>query len=257
MTLVTSHFADHVSTLTINRPEALNALTLEILDALSDAIDQAVSDDARCLVITGAGRAFVAGADVAAMSTMTRTDALAFSQRGSQVFRKIETLPIPSIAAVNGFALGGGCELAMCCDIRLASEKASFAQPEVSLGVPPGFGGTVRLPRLVGRSMANEMLLTGRRITANTALGIGLVSNVYPAAELAQEAAKLAAEIATQSPVAVRAAKTSIGLGSGADMDTALGIESMAFAGCFESDDQREGMRAFVDKREHAPFTGR
>ncbi len=249
--------ADHVATVTINRPETLNALSGEVLRDLAAALDRVIGDGARAVVITGSGRAFVAGADVAAMATMTRAEAKAFSELGNGVFRTLETLPVPSIAAVNGYALGGGCELALACDIRLAGAAAVFAQPEVGLGIPPGFGGTQRLARLVGQGIARELLYTGRRVDAARALEIGLVNAVHPTDELLSAATGLAAEIARQAPLAVAAAKTALTLGIHADLDTAIAIEAAQFASCFESEDQREGMAAFVEKRKPTGFTGR
>lgn len=247
-------FSDGVAVLTITREDALNALNAEVLGELSSALDQAVADHARCLVITGAGRAFVAGADVAAMAPMSQAEAKAFSELGNGVFRKLETLPIPSIAAVNGFALGGGCELALACDLRLASEKAIFAQPEVGLGITAGFGGTQRLSRLVGPGLAKEMLYTAGRVDATRAVAIGLVNAVYAPEELIAAAMEMAATIARQAPIAVRATKQAIADGAAVDMDAAIAIEVAAFAGCFETADQREGMGAFVEKRRPAPF---
>ncbi len=249
--------ADHVATLTIAREEALNALNGQVLVDLSEALDQAMADGARALVITGAGRAFVAGADVAGMAAMTRGEAREFSRLGTGAFRKLETLPVPSIAAVNGYALGGGCELALACDIRLAGQAAVFAQPEVGLGIPPGFGGTQRLARVVGQGIARELLYTGRRIDAARALEIGLVNAVHPADELLAAALRLAGEIARQAPLAVSAAKTALALGLHVDLDTAVAIETAQFAACFETDDQRGAMAAFVEKRQPAAFQGR
>lgn len=254
MSYVRYDLADQVATLTIAREEALNALNPQVLADLSDALDRAVADRARAIVITGAGRAFVAGADVAGMAGMTREAAKAFSELGNRVFRKLETLAIPSIAAVNGFAFGGGSELALACDIRLASVKALFAQPEVGLGITPGFGGTQRLARVVGQGVARELLYTGRRVDATRALAIGLVNAVFPAEELLPAAYALAGEIARQAPIAVRATKTALTLGIHADLDTAIAIEAEQFASCFETADQREAMTAFVEKRRPAPF---
>lgn len=247
-------FDDGIAVVTITREDALNALNAEVLGELSSALDQAVADHARCLVITGAGRAFVAGADVAAMATMTHAEAEAFSELAHSVFRKLETLPMPSIAAVNGFALGGGCELALACDLRLASEKAIFAQPEVGLGITAGFGGTQRLPRLVGPGFAKEMLYTTARVDAARALAIGLVNAVHAPEGLIAAAMEMAAMIARQAPIAVRATKQAIADGAAVDMDAAIKVEVAAFASCFETADQREGMGAFVEKRRPAPF---
>ncbi|MCL2482017.1 MAG: enoyl-CoA hydratase-related protein [Propionibacteriaceae bacterium] len=256
MDFVTYDVADDVATLTISRPQALNALNSQVLSDLGMALDQAEADQARCLLITGAGRAFVAGADITEMAAMTPRQAEAFSRHGSAIFRRLEKLPIPSVAAVNGFALGGGCELAMSCDIRLASEKAVFGQPEVGLGVTAGFGGTQRLTRLVAPGVANELLFSGGRMNADRAFQVGLVNAVYPVDELLAAAVKLATSIALQSPVAVRATKQAVTLGRQTDIDTALAIESAQFASCFGTQDQVEGMGAFMEKRPPAPFTG-
>ena len=251
-----------VGVITINRPEALNALNTEViqdLDAVLDSIDLGTT---RVLVVTGAGeKSFVAGADIAAMSTMTVQEAREFSKAGNDVFRKLETLPIPSIAAVNGFALGGGNELAMSCDIRYCSENAIFGQPEVGLGITPGFGGTQRLARLVGPGMAKQMIYTARNIKAADAYRIGLVNEVYSAevdadgnvVKSAQEvmlaaAQKMAATIAKNAPIAVRNCKKAINEGLDADMDQAVVIEEKLFGDCFETEDQKYGMAFFLDK---------
>ena len=247
---------DGIATLTISRPEALNALNAAVLTELDTALDAVEADGARALIVTGAGRAFVAGADIAAMATYTPAEAEAFSRLGNRVLRRLELLGIPSIAAVNGFAIGGGCELAVACDLRLASEHAVFAQPEVGLGVTAGFGGTQRLPRLVGPAVAKEMLFTGRRVKAPRALEIGLVNAVHPAEELLDAARALAATIAEQAPIAIRATKQAVLKGQSADLDSALEIEIEEFASCFDTADQREAMAAFVEKRSHTPFRG-
>jgi enoyl-CoA hydratase len=254
MSHIAYDLADQVATITITREQALNALDGEVLAELDATLDTVVADGARALIVTGAGRAFVAGADVAGMAAYTKTEALAFSRLGNRVFRKLELLGVPSIAAVNGYALGGGCELAMACDLRLASERAVFAQPEVGLGVPAGFGGTQRLARLVGPALAKELLFTGRRVDATRALEIGLVNAVHAPEELLDAARALAQEIAGQAPIAVRATKQALARGIHTDLDTALEIEAGVFASCFETADQREGMAAFVQKRPHAPF---
>nr|WP_300152116.1 enoyl-CoA hydratase-related protein [Propionicimonas sp.] len=252
---VTFELADHIATLTIDRERALNALNRELLADLGAAIELARAERVRCIVVTGAGtRAFVAGADVGQMATMTRREAAAFSELGNRVFRTLERLPIPSIAAVNGYALGGGCELAMSCDIRLASTRAVFAQPEVGLGITPGFGGTQRLARLVGAGIAKELLFSGRRIDAARAREIGLVNDVVEPEALMDAALGLAREIAAQAPIAVRATKEALTLGQHVDLDTALGVEVAQFASCFETNDQRGAMAAFVEKRTPAPF---
>ena len=238
-----------VGVITINRPEALNALNTEViqdLDAVLDSIDLGTT---RVLVVTGAGeKSFVAGADIAAMSTMTVQEAREFSKAGNDVFRKLETLPIPSIAAVNGFALGGGNELAMSCDIRICSDNALFGQPEVGLGITPGFGGTQRLARIVGPGMAKQMIYTARNIKADEAYRIGLVNAVYPQEELMDAAKKLAAGIAKNAPIAVRACKKAINDGLDAVMDDAIVIEEKLFGSCFETEDQKAGMGNFLEK---------
>lgn len=249
---------DLVVTLTIDRQEALNALNEQVLLDLDEALDRAVADHARAVIVTGAGdRSFVAGADVVKMSTMTSSEALAFSDMANRIFLKLERLPMPTVAAVNGWALGGGCELSCACDIRLASEKAAFGQPETGLGIPPGFGGTQRLVRTVTPGVAKEMIYTTRKVKADRALAIGLVNEVLPPEELMDAAHKLASEIAAQAPIGVRAAKRALTLGTGTDMATAVAIEAAQFASCFGSADQREAMTAFAEKRKHAPFEDR
>ena len=201
MEFITYEVEGMVGIITINRPKALNALNsqvLEELDATLDAVDQ---NAVRCLILTGAGeKSFVAGADIGEMSTLTKAEGEAFGKKGNDVFRKLETFPLPVIAAVNGFALGGGCEISMSCDIRICSENAVFGQPEVGLGITPGFGGTQRLARLVGAGMAKQMIYTARNIKADEAYRIGLVNAVYPQEELMAAARKMAAGIAAQAP---------------------------------------------------------
>src|SRR5574344_2703047 len=215
-----------VGTITINRPKALNALNSQVLDELNETLDAVDLDTVRCLVLTGAGdKSFVAGADIAEMSTLTKAEGEAFGKKGNDVFRKLETFPIPVIAAVNGFALGGGCEISMSCDIRICSEGALFGQPETGLGITPGFGGTQRLARLVGPGMAKQMIYTARNIKADEALRIGLVNAVYPQEELLPAAEKMAAGIAKNAPIAVRNCKKAINDGLDADMDEAIVIE--------------------------------
>ncbi|MDR1264774.1 MAG: enoyl-CoA hydratase/isomerase family protein, partial [Propionibacteriaceae bacterium] len=238
MSFVRYEAADHVATCTIERESSLNALNSEVLHDLKAALGQAEADDVRVLVVTGAGtKAFVAGADVAQMAQMTRREAQAFSQLGNAVFRQLERLPFPTIAAVNGFALGGGCELALSCDIRLASNRAVFGQPEVSLGITPGFGGTQRLARVIGLGLAKELLFSARKIDAARALAIGLVSAVVEPDQLAETTAQLAREIARQAPIAVRSTKLALALGLQTDIDSALALEAACFAACFETAD--------------------
>lgn len=244
--------------LTINREKALNALNSQVLDELNEALDAVNLDEVRALVITGAGaKSFVAGADIGEMSTLTKAEGEAFGKKGNDVFRKIETFPIPVIAAVNGFALGGGCELSMSCDIRICSDNAVFGQPEVGLGITPGFGGTQRLARLVGAGMAKQMIYTARNIKADEAYRIGLVNAIYPAEELMPAAEKMAAGIAKNAPIAVRNCKKAINDGLDATMDEALVIEEKLFGDCFETEDQKYGMAFFLDKDKEkvkAPF---
>ena len=243
--------ADGVATLTLNRPEALNAFNSEQLRLLEQMLTEVAADPAiRAVVLTGAGeRAFAAGADIREMAALSPEGGLAFGRLGHAVTRAVEALPQPVVAAVNGFALGGGCELAIACDIRIASENAVFAQPEVSLGIPPGWGGSQRLPRLVGPGMAAEMILTGRRVAAAEALRIGLVNRVVPLPDLMPAAAELASTIAANGPVAVRAAKRLMALAFDGDPVVGLETECAVFGSVFGSPEQREGMGAFVEKR--------
>ena len=256
MTNVLLEKKGHIAVATINRPKALNALNSQVLEDIDQLVEQVKADDEiRALVITGSGeKAFVAGADIGEMSTLTKEGGEAFGKHGNDVFRAIETLPIPTIAAVNGFALGGGCELSMSCDIRICADTAVFGQPETGLGITPGFGGTQRLARLVGPGMAKQMVYTARNIKADEALRIGLVNAVYPLAELYAAAEKLASQIATNAPIAVRAAKKAINEGLDLPMDEAVVVEEKAFGSCFQSADQQEGMGAFLEKRKHEPF---
>lgn len=252
----------NVAAITINREKALNALNSQVLDELNATLDAVDLATVRCLVITGAGsKSFVAGADIGEMSSLTKAEGEAFGKKGNDVFRKIETFPIPVIAAVNGFALGGGCEISMSCDIRICSDNAVFGQPEVGLGITPGFGGTQRLARLVGAGMAKQMIYTARNIKAADAYRIGLVNEVYSAevdadgnvVKSAQEvmlaaAQKMAATIAKNAPIAVRNCKKAINEGLDADMDQAVVIEEKLFGDCFETEDQKYGMAFFLDK---------
>ena len=244
-----------VGIVTIDREKALNALNSAVLDDLKAVIDGVDLDTTRCLIITGAGqKSFVAGADIGEMSKLTKAEGEAFGKKGNDIFRQIETLPIPVIAAVNGFALGGGCELSMSCDIRICSENARFGQPETGLGITPGFGGTQRLMRIIPVGMAKEMVYAGTQIKAPQALSLGLVNAVYPIDELMPAALKLANKIAGNAPIAVRACKKAMNEGLQVDIDKAIAIEEANFGSCFESADQREGMAAFLEKRTHEPF---
>lgn len=246
---------DAIAVLTIDRERALNALNSEVLGELDAAIDAIDLDVVRCLIITGAGqKSFVAGADIGEMSTLSKAEGEAFGKKGNDVFRKIEKLPIPVIAAVNGFALGGGCELSMSCDIRLASENAVFGQPETGLGITPGFGGTQRLARIIPVGKAKEMLYAGTKIKADEALSLGLVNAVYPSEELQPAAEKLASKIARNAPIAVRASKKAVDEGLQVSIDEAIVIEEKLFGSCFETEDQRNGMAAFLNKEKAPAF---
>ena len=247
-----------VGVITMNRPEALNALNDQVLRDLDSVLDQVEHDEEILVVVlTGAGRSFVAGADIGQMSNFTAVEAKAFGVYGNQVFLKLENLTKPTIAAVNGFALGGGCELCMACDIRLASEKAKFGQPEVGLGITPGFGGTQRLARIVGTANAMELILTAKTIRAEEALTLGLVTHVYPAEELMDKALELANAIAANAQIAVRQSKAAIRRGLQTDMATGAAFESEAFALCFATEDQKDAMRAFVNKEKITAFKNR
>lgn len=249
MEFITYEQEGFVGIVTINRPKALNALNSQVLEEI-DATFKAIDLDAtRVVILTGAGeKSFVAGADIGEMSTLTKAEGEAFGKKGNDVFRMIETFPIPVIAAINGFALGGGCEISMSCDIRICSDNAVFGQPEVGLGITPGFGGTQRLARLVGPGMAKQMIYGARNIKADEALRIGLVNAVYPQAELMDAAKKLAGGIAKNAPIAVRACKKAINDGLEVDMDQAIVIEEKLFGSCFETEDQKYGMAFFLDK---------
>ncbi len=238
-----------VGIITINREKALNALNSAVLDELDKTLDAVDLAAVRCLILTGAGqKSFVAGADIAEMSTLTKAEGEAFGKKGNDVFRKLETFPIPVIAAINGFALGGGCEISMSCDIRICSDNAVFGQPEVGLGITPGFGGTQRLARIVGVGMAKQMIYSARNIKADEAYRIGLVNAVYTQEELLPAAEKMAAGIAKNAPIAVRNCKKAINDGLSTDMDQAIVIEEKLFGNCFETEDQKYGMSFFLDK---------
>lgn len=255
MEFITYEVEGQIGIITINRPKALNALNSAVLDELDKTLDAVDQEAVRCLILTGAGeKSFVAGADIGEMSTLTKAEGEAFGKKGNDVFRKLETFPIPVIAAVNGFALGGGCEISMSCDIRICSENAVFGQPEVGLGITPGFGGTQRLARIVGTGKAKEMIYGARNIKAEEAYRIGLVNNVYPAEELMPAAKKLASTIARNAPIAVRNCKRAINEGIQVDMDQAIVIEEKLFGSCFETYDQKEGMNAFLEKRKVDAF---
>lgn len=245
----------HVGVMTISRPEALNALNSQVLTDLDAAIDQAEKDgEIYVVILTGDGRSFVAGADIGEMKEFSAVDGKRFGVRGGNVFLKLENLSKPVIAAINGFALGGGCELAMACDIRLASEKAKFGQPEVGLGITPGFGGTQRLPRIVGVSKAMELILTGKTIGAQEAKAIGLVSEVYPPEELMGKAMEMAEMICANAQIAVCQSKRCIRMGMQTDIATGAAFEAEAFGVTCGTEDKNEGMGAFLEKRMEKHF---
>lgn len=240
-----------IATIAINRPKALNALNLATLTELKDVVEKIAVDKAiQVVIITGAGeKSFVAGADIVEMSTKNAVEGRVWGQVGQNIFTEIENLPQPVIAAVNGFALGGGCELACACDIRYASENAKFGQPEVGLGITPGFGGTQRLTRVVGRGHAKELIYTANIIDAQEALRIGLVNKVVPQAELMDAVMKVAKTITKKAPVAVQLAKAAINRGINCDVVTGISYEAEVFGLCFATADQKEGMKAFIEKR--------
>lgn len=254
MSFVNCEVQGAVAVLTIDRPKALNALNPDVLADLKAAFEGIDQDTVRCVVLTGAGdKSFVAGADIGSMSTMTKAEGEAFGKLGNDIFLMIESFPLPVIAAVNGFALGGGCELAMSCDIRICSDNAMFGQPEVGLGITPGFGGTQRLPRIVGLGMAKQLLYTARNIDAAEALRIGLVNAVVPQAELMDTALKMANTIAKNAPIAVRACKKAVNEGMQVSIDKAVEIEEKLFGDCFETHDQVEGMACFLSREKPKP----
>ncbi len=249
---------DGIWLLTINRPRNFNALNSATLREIHRAAREiGKKDDARVLLVTGAGsKAFVAGADIQEMQSMTGIQGREFSRIGMRAFRALELLPLPVIALVNGWCLGGGCELAMACDWILAADDAVFGQPEVSLGVTPGFGGTQRLSRLIGRARAMELLVTGRRLKAKEALEWGLINHHHPADELMERGLSMAREIRNNGPLAVRLTKQTVQRGQDLDLDNACALESEVFGLCFSTEDQKEGMNAFVEKRTPA-YKGR
>lgn len=248
MEFIKTNTENGICTLTISAPKSLNALNSTILRELSESIDS-LDKSVKVLIITGDGeKSFVAGADISEMQNLDSEQGENFGCLGAQVFRKIETLGIPVIAAVNGFALGGGCELAMACDIRICSDNAKFGQPEVGLGIIPGFSGTYRLAKLVGVGYAKELIYTGKAIRADEALRIGLVNAVYPQAELMEAASKMAAKICAMAPIAVRYAKQCINEEYDLPADEAIAYENRMFGKCFATKDQKEGMTAFLTK---------
>ena len=246
----------NLAIITINRPKALNALNSDTLKDLNVVIEDLENDsNIYAVILTGAGeKSFVAGADIAEMRDLTEEQGREFGMLGNKVFRRLEKLDKPVIAAISGFALGGGCELSMACDIRIASERARFAQPESGLGITPGFGGTQRLPRIVGLGKAKEMIYTGAMVKADEALRIGLVNKVVPLENLMDEARAMANAIIVNAPVAVKLCKDSIDRGMQVDIDRAIEIEAEDFGKCFSTEDQKEGMTAFLEKRAEKNF---
>ena len=239
-----------VGTITINREKALNALNSQVLDELDATLDAVDLENVRCLILTGAGeKSFVAGADIGEMSTLTKAEGEAFGKKGNDVFRKLETFPIPVIAAVNGFALGGGCEISMACDIRIAADNATFGQPETGLGIIPGFGGTQRLARLVGMGRAKELIFTCDSIDANEAYRIGLVNKVVAKEELMNTAKEMAKKIASKGSYAVSIAKAAINNGYDMDIKNAVEMEANLFGITCSTHDKAEGMGAFLERR--------
>ena len=256
-TPVTYEVADRIATITVSRPEKLNALDKATITALGAAIDRAcAAADVGGVILTGAGRAFVAGADISQFPTLTERQAREFAHHGQTVFRDFEQSTKPVIAAINGFALGGGCELALACDVRIASDAAKMGQPEVKLGIIPGYGGTQRLPRLVGKGRALQLILTGETIDAQEALRIGLVNAVVPGAELIAAARKMMGTMLANGPVALALAIETINQGLDLPLDAAIELEAENFGRCARTEDMREGATAFLSRR--APnFTGR
>jgi enoyl-CoA hydratase len=247
-----------IGILTINRPKVLNALNKATMLEIKDVIGKITSDpEVAVVIVTGSGdKAFVAGADISEMQNMSALEGRAWGKFSQQIFNEIENLPQPVIAAVNGYALGGGCELAMCCDIRIASDKAKFGQPEVLLGVIPGFAGTQRLPRLIGKGRAKELIFLGDQIDAQEAFRIGLVNKLVPADQLMAVAKATAEKIISRGPVAVKLGKAAINEGMDMDFESGQAYEAEVFGLCFATSDQKEGMSAFLEKRK-ANFTGK
>lgn len=241
---------DQIAYVTASRPKALNAISTEMLNDLQQVLDEISKNaDVRVVILTGEGKAFIAGADIAEMAAMTGVEGYESIKRGSKIISTIESMDKPVIAAINGFALGGGCELAMACDIRIASEKAQFGQPEVGLGIIPGFGGTARLPKLVGKGMGKYLIMTGDYVKADEALRIGLVEKVVAPEELMPTCEALAKKIISKAPIAIRAAKAVINNGIMLDVSAAAALESESFGAIFASEDRIEGMNAFLEKR--------
>lgn len=254
---ITFENKDGIGILTMNRPKALNALNMDTMKELGPCLDEIAKDSSvKVVIITGSGKSFVAGADIKEMLPMTSKEGYDWGKVGQGVFNKIEQLPQPVIAAINGYALGGGCEMAMACDIRIASEKAKFGQPEVGLGIIPGFAGTQRLPRLVGKGRAKELLFTGDIIDAEEAYRIGLVNRVVSKEELMEQAITMANKIRRQAPYAVQLCKEAVNVGMEVDLATGSQFEGSLFGITCSTEDKKEGMSAFVEKRK-AAFIGK
>jgi enoyl-CoA hydratase len=254
---VTVNLEGDLATVTLNRPEALNALNDEILAGLEGAFSALGNEPGiRAVILTGAGKAFAAGADIKAMAAFTAQEARAFALRGQRVFALIEEFPHPVLAAVNGFALGGGCELAMACDLRIASDRAKAGQPEVKLGIMPGFGGTQRLARIMGRSAAKHLLFTGEIISAERALALGLFNEVVAPEQLIPRCLEIARTIAARAPIAITYCKAAVNLGTDTTLAHGLSHEAELFAELFATADQKAGMQAFIDKRDDIQFHG-
>ncbi|MEF8806860.1 enoyl-CoA hydratase/isomerase family protein [Natronomonas sp.] len=247
---VTLEWDGDVATLTIDRPDALNALNVETLEAMQEALAEAKREDARALVLTGAGNAFIAGADIKYMQDLSTEEALEWGELGHAVADAIEAFPAPVVAAINGFALGGGCEMAAACDLRVAAESAVIGQPEIDLGIVPGFGGTQRLPEVAGEEAARRIIYLGQRLDAETAAEVGLVGEVVGDDELDARASDLAAELAEKPALALRGAKRAMNQRAEGSKEAGLGYEREVFAGLFGTHDQREGMEAFVEDRD-------
>ena len=250
MSLVTTSTSDGICTVKINRPDKLNAMNIDVAHELVKTFEKKKkNDDVKVIILTGEGdKAFSAGADIEYMSKISADESVEYAKLGQLVTNTIELVKQPTIAAVNGFALGGGCEVAMSCDIRLAADTARMGQPEVTIGVPPGWGGTQRLMRIVGIAKAKELVYSGRMVKADEAKEIGLVNHVYPLASLMEEATKLAQSIAAQSTMGVQMSKVAINKGRNSDLDTGLGLELLAWRNCFTHPDREERMTAFVNK---------
>ncbi len=258
MGLVIVEKREGIALLTINRPEGMNALNTALLKALSETLDTLAEDrEIRVLIVTGAGgRAFVAGADIGEMAGLSKEDAAVFARAGHEAMNKVAAFPAPTIAAVNGFALGGGFELALACDLIIASPKACFSFPETGLGITPGFGGTQRLSRLVGPMTACDLIFTGRRLDAEQARGLGIVAEITEEEALISRAREIAEVIASRAPIAIRNAKFAIRRGLDVSLEDGLEIEIEQFSRCFESSDQKEAMGAFIHKEKPKPFQG-